>query len=103
MSQNIREEMRAEPTEIAVGAARWWWFVSRVRRVTCTSLGKTLHCLFAPLGPGSQSTNLSPFTSVVEKNSSVIGTRVLALGVIVAGLLAFFVFRHWFNSRRLAH
>ncbi|TFK21817.1 hypothetical protein FA15DRAFT_672188 [Coprinopsis marcescibilis] len=46
---------------------------------------------------------LSPFTSVVEKNSSVIGTRVLALVVIVAGLLAFFVFRHWFNSRRPAH
>lgn len=42
---------------------------------------------------------LSPFTSVVEKETSVIGTRSITAMSLVAGLIAYLVFRHWLSSR----
>ncbi|KAJ6591265.1 hypothetical protein DFH09DRAFT_1026321 [Mycena vulgaris] len=43
---------------------------------------------------------LSPFTSVVEHETSVIGTKTLAVFAFVAAGLAYFVFRHWLARRR---
>ncbi|TEB34296.1 hypothetical protein FA13DRAFT_1729807 [Coprinellus micaceus] len=43
---------------------------------------------------------LSPFTSVVEQETSVFSTRVIGIITVVLGVLAYFIFRHWFNSGR---
>ncbi|EAU89632.1 hypothetical protein CC1G_02521 [Coprinopsis cinerea okayama7 len=42
---------------------------------------------------------LSPFTSVVEKETSVFGTKAIAIIVVVSGAVVFFTFRLWFQSR----
>ncbi|TFK37998.1 hypothetical protein BDQ12DRAFT_133888 [Crucibulum laeve] len=38
---------------------------------------------------------LSPFTSVVEKETSVLGTKVISLMVLSSAGLAYLAFRHW--------
>ncbi|KAF8178110.1 hypothetical protein K438DRAFT_1978075 [Mycena galopus ATCC 62051] len=43
---------------------------------------------------------LSPFTSVVEHETSVIGSKTLAVFALVFAGLAYFVFRHWMARRR---
>ncbi|KAJ7662108.1 hypothetical protein DFH06DRAFT_1471691 [Mycena polygramma] len=43
---------------------------------------------------------LSPFTSVVEHETSVVGSKTLALFVLVFAGLAYFAFRHWLARRR---
>ncbi|TDL27851.1 hypothetical protein BD410DRAFT_761047 [Rickenella mellea] len=43
---------------------------------------------------------LSPFTSVTEHESSVVGFRVMAVGVVVLGLLAYALIRHWMSTAR---
>ncbi|KAF6756289.1 hypothetical protein DFP72DRAFT_282951 [Ephemerocybe angulata] len=43
---------------------------------------------------------LSPFTSVVEQETSVFGARTIAIITVVLGALAYMIFRHWFNSSR---
>ncbi|KAJ7121018.1 hypothetical protein C8R44DRAFT_877329 [Mycena epipterygia] len=43
---------------------------------------------------------LSPFTSVVEHETSVIGSKTLAVFAFVLAGLAYFVFRHWLARRR---
>ncbi|KAJ7481792.1 hypothetical protein FB451DRAFT_137380 [Mycena latifolia] len=43
---------------------------------------------------------LSPFTSVVEHETSVVGSKTLAVFAFVLAGLAYFVFRHWLARRR---
>ncbi|KAJ6511467.1 hypothetical protein C8R47DRAFT_1095172 [Mycena vitilis] len=43
---------------------------------------------------------LSPFTSVVEHETSVVGSKTLALFALVFAGLAYFVFRHWLARHR---
>ncbi|KAJ7701922.1 hypothetical protein B0H17DRAFT_1004815 [Mycena rosella] len=43
---------------------------------------------------------LSPFTSVIEHETSVIGSKTLAIFAFVLAGLAYFVFRHWLARRR---
>ncbi|KAJ7248122.1 hypothetical protein B0H12DRAFT_1072730 [Mycena haematopus] len=43
---------------------------------------------------------LSPFTSVVEHETSVIGSKTLAVFAFAFAGLAYFVFRHWLARRR---
>ncbi|KAJ6481810.1 hypothetical protein C8R45DRAFT_1100222 [Mycena sanguinolenta] len=43
---------------------------------------------------------LSPFTSVVEHETSVIGSKTLAILAFAFAGLAYFVFRHWLARRR---
>ncbi|KAJ7216453.1 hypothetical protein GGX14DRAFT_604793 [Mycena pura] len=42
---------------------------------------------------------LSPFTSVVEHETSVVGSKMLAFFALVCAGLAYFTFRHWFARR----
>ncbi|KAH6917870.1 hypothetical protein BKA70DRAFT_1088124 [Coprinopsis sp. MPI-PUGE-AT-0042] len=44
---------------------------------------------------------LSPFTSVVEQETSVLGTKAIAIIVIVSGAVIFLAFRQWLSSREL--
>ncbi|KAJ7076451.1 hypothetical protein B0H15DRAFT_955619 [Mycena belliarum] len=43
---------------------------------------------------------LSPFTSVVEHETSVIGSKTLAIFALVLAGLAYFMFRHWLARSR---
>ncbi|KAJ7905123.1 hypothetical protein B0H13DRAFT_2508843 [Mycena leptocephala] len=43
---------------------------------------------------------LSPFTSVVEHETSVVGSKTLAIFALVLAGLAYFLFRHWLARRR---
>ncbi|PFH48948.1 hypothetical protein AMATHDRAFT_64117 [Amanita thiersii Skay4041] len=43
---------------------------------------------------------LSPFTSVVEHETSVINPKIIMLSVIVTGCLAYMIFRYWMSARR---
>ncbi|KAF7342074.1 hypothetical protein MVEN_01794700 [Mycena venus] len=43
---------------------------------------------------------LSPFTSVVEHETSVIGSKTLAVFAFAFAGLAYFIFRHWLARRR---
>ncbi|EGO01122.1 hypothetical protein SERLA73DRAFT_179176 [Serpula lacrymans var. lacrymans S7.3] len=42
---------------------------------------------------------LSPFTNVVEQETSVVGSKTVATIVVVLGGLAYAIFRHWFGQR----
>jgi len=42
---------------------------------------------------------LSPFTSVVEHETSVIGSKTLAVFAFVLAAFFYFVFRHWLARR----
>ncbi|PBL03077.1 hypothetical protein ARMGADRAFT_1551 [Armillaria gallica] len=42
---------------------------------------------------------LSPFTSVVEKEVSVIGSKTIVFAIAIVACLAYFVYRHWLASR----
>ncbi|KAG7451539.1 uncharacterized protein BT62DRAFT_927248 [Guyanagaster necrorhizus] len=42
---------------------------------------------------------LSPFTSVVEHEVSVIGTKTITFSITVIACFAYFVYRHWLVSR----
>jgi len=44
---------------------------------------------------------LSPFTSVVEQETSVIGTRSITAFVMISAALIYFVFRHWLMHTRV--
>lgn len=41
---------------------------------------------------------LSPFTSVVENETGVFGTKSVVIFVLALAVLVFFAFRHWFTS-----
>jgi hypothetical protein len=43
---------------------------------------------------------LSPFTSVVEHESSVIGSKTIAFGGSIMAMLAYFMFRYWLSHRQ---
>ncbi|KAF8911356.1 hypothetical protein CPB85DRAFT_651015 [Mucidula mucida] len=38
---------------------------------------------------------LSPFTSVVEHEASIIGARIIVASMLITACLAYFVYRHW--------
>ncbi|KAK0469295.1 uncharacterized protein EV420DRAFT_1633714 [Desarmillaria tabescens] len=42
---------------------------------------------------------LSPFTSVVEKEVSVIGSKTIVFAIAIIACLVYFVYRHWLVSR----
>ncbi|KAF9553309.1 hypothetical protein CPC08DRAFT_645800 [Agrocybe pediades] len=43
---------------------------------------------------------LSPFTSVVEHDTSAIGSKVIATIATVTACLVYFIFRHWLSSKQ---
>ncbi|KIM47165.1 hypothetical protein M413DRAFT_64212 [Hebeloma cylindrosporum] len=42
---------------------------------------------------------LSPFTSVVEHEASVVGTKLIATLAAIGAFLAYMIFRHWFANQ----
>ncbi|KAJ7232012.1 hypothetical protein C8J57DRAFT_1091480 [Mycena rebaudengoi] len=43
---------------------------------------------------------LSPFTSVVEHETSAVGFKAIAVGILALTLLAYALFRHWISRQR---